>query len=615
MQQEAKLQLFSFRDQNLTVLVFDDEPWFIGREVASALGFTNPSDTLKHVPDKWKTTHRLTTSGGDQNMTIISEAGVYRLVMRSKRAEAEEFQDWVCGELIPSIRKTGRYELKETLTQDHDTSHHETKMKLYNTEQELVKMHKYVARCNRNHIPGNSIYILSHNAFGPTLYKIGRTKDFNSRMSTYGTGVPPGYEYTVVYHRLALDMKQVELLLQGLLQDERLNRNKEWFEIEDINALITRIDKLCDCIEEVKQSYALPKTTKVSEVPSANPPTAKRSIKNSEKLPMKPCNTCGVTKSLEDFHIAVEHIDGRENICKPCRSKRQSQILEEKRKDYVEITEKECNKCHETFPLDDFYHDKSLVDGHMNKCKTCHNDTQRKAQKATVATEKKCTACKNTKPIDEFYKASKSPDGHSIYCKPCMADKDKMQANRRNERKREKRKSVRKERELASNVKDEDKQEVEEQEVEEQEEQKEQEVDEQEVTTKRCSSCAHTFPHTEYYKNKASKDGYVSSCKFCCKERAKKGPKKKIEIKEKKCAKCSETKPVDEFTILNQRKDGRASYCKSCANTYHNTDEAKEKAKKRGKESKKRQKEVKDAQTQLIAEVVQSLEINSEPHF
>jgi prophage antirepressor-like protein len=617
---QSELKLLSYRDHDLRIIMLDDEPWFVGKDITLALGFTNPNDTLRYLPDKSKRTQRLATRGGEQNMSLISESGVYRLIMRSKKDEAVEFQDWVCNDLLPTLRKSGQYKLQ----QEHEMVHHEAKLKLYEAQKELVKMHKYVARCNRNHIPGNSIYVLSHDAFESTLYKLGYTKSLNSRLSTYGTGVPPGHDYTVVYHRLVPDMVLVESILKRTLLKYKINRGKEWFEVPDIKIMIDEIEATCEFLQERDDLNPITRTTEVSEVPPANPPAAKRAIKNSEKLPMKPCNTCGVTKSLEDFHIAGEHVDGRENICKPCRVERQAEILVEKKKNYVEKTEKECNKCHDTLPLDDFYRDKSLVDGYMNKCKPCHNATQKKAQKTTVATEKKCTSCKNTKPIDEFYKASKSPDGHSIYCKPCMTDKDKAQANRRNERKQEKRKRMRDARQLASKVEDEKKKEQEavedvEQEAEEDveqeaEEEEEQEEEEEEVTTKRCSSCALTFPHTEYYKNKSSKDGYVSSCKSCSKERQKKGPSKKIEIKEKKCSKCKETKQIKEFSVLKQRKDGHASYCKYCANTYHTTDEAKERA----KENKKRLKEVKkakEAQIQLVAEVSPNQEESSDEEF
>ena len=86
------------------------EVFFVGRDAATALSYSNPNDALaKHVPDKYKRVSRIATPGGEQNMTLINEAGLYKLVMRSKLPSAERFSDWVCEEVLPSIRKTGLY--------------------------------------------------------------------------------------------------------------------------------------------------------------------------------------------------------------------------------------------------------------------------------------------------------------------------------------------------------------------------------------------------------------------------------------------------------------------------------------------------------------------------
>ena len=88
------------------------EPWFVGKDVATALGYSNPRKALAdHVPDKFKkdgVTIR-DSMGREQTPTLITEAGLYKLVMRSKLPTAEKFSDWVCAEVIPTIRKHGVY--------------------------------------------------------------------------------------------------------------------------------------------------------------------------------------------------------------------------------------------------------------------------------------------------------------------------------------------------------------------------------------------------------------------------------------------------------------------------------------------------------------------------
>lgn len=105
------VQIFSNPEYgDVRIVDSNGEPLFVGRDVATALGYSNPNDALaKHVPDKYKRVSRIATPGGEQNMTLINEAGFYKLVMRSKLPNAEKFSDWVCEEVLPSIRKTGLY--------------------------------------------------------------------------------------------------------------------------------------------------------------------------------------------------------------------------------------------------------------------------------------------------------------------------------------------------------------------------------------------------------------------------------------------------------------------------------------------------------------------------
>lgn len=92
----------------MRTLVKDGEPYFVAKDVADVLGY---SDTRKatELHCKGGVKHPVLTNGGTQALTIIPERDVYRLVMRSKLPSAERFEEWVVGEVLPSIRKTGGY--------------------------------------------------------------------------------------------------------------------------------------------------------------------------------------------------------------------------------------------------------------------------------------------------------------------------------------------------------------------------------------------------------------------------------------------------------------------------------------------------------------------------
>ena len=98
---------------SIRTVELDGEPWLVGKDVAEALGYTNPRKALiDHVDDEDKGVTKCYTPGGDQDMTIINESGLYSLVLSSKLPTARKFRRWVTSEVLPSIRKTGRYTAK-----------------------------------------------------------------------------------------------------------------------------------------------------------------------------------------------------------------------------------------------------------------------------------------------------------------------------------------------------------------------------------------------------------------------------------------------------------------------------------------------------------------------
>ena len=115
-----ELQLFNFREQQVRTVNINNEPYFVGNDVAIVLGYANPAAELnKHVADDDKKTLSYKAyndslqalwGGKDfSNKTIINESGVYALIFGSKLPQAKEFKHWVTSEVLPSIRKTGSY--------------------------------------------------------------------------------------------------------------------------------------------------------------------------------------------------------------------------------------------------------------------------------------------------------------------------------------------------------------------------------------------------------------------------------------------------------------------------------------------------------------------------
>jgi anti-repressor protein len=106
----GELLPFTYEDSQVRTVLMEGEPWFAAADVCAVLGYRNSRDAVaKHVRAGQRRVSRFATPSGEQQMTIVSEAGLYRLIMRSNVTDAERFQDWVTDEVLPQIRRTGAY--------------------------------------------------------------------------------------------------------------------------------------------------------------------------------------------------------------------------------------------------------------------------------------------------------------------------------------------------------------------------------------------------------------------------------------------------------------------------------------------------------------------------
>ncbi len=103
------LQLFKFEHQPVRVVLVDGEPWFVARDICTALGLTNLSMALGRLDDDEKGVTQIDTPGGTQRMATVNESGMYSLVLRSDKKEAARFRRWVTHKVLPEIRRTGSY--------------------------------------------------------------------------------------------------------------------------------------------------------------------------------------------------------------------------------------------------------------------------------------------------------------------------------------------------------------------------------------------------------------------------------------------------------------------------------------------------------------------------
>lgn len=108
--QTAQIIPFQFEAREVRTMLIDDQPWFVAADIASALQYLTAKDMARNLDDDEKGRQILPTPGGDQEMLVINESGLYSAILRSRKAEAKRFKKWVTAEVLPAIRKHGRYE-------------------------------------------------------------------------------------------------------------------------------------------------------------------------------------------------------------------------------------------------------------------------------------------------------------------------------------------------------------------------------------------------------------------------------------------------------------------------------------------------------------------------
>jgi len=104
------LQIFNYQEKEVRTITRDGEPWFIANDVCYILDFANPSESIKRLDEDEVSSNEVIDSMGRVQITnIVNEAGLYSLILGSRKPEAKTFKRWITHEVIPQIRKTGAY--------------------------------------------------------------------------------------------------------------------------------------------------------------------------------------------------------------------------------------------------------------------------------------------------------------------------------------------------------------------------------------------------------------------------------------------------------------------------------------------------------------------------
>ena len=548
-------QTFNFNSNTIRVVGNYNEPWFVAKDICNILELSNVTEALRNIPKKWMASETLRSSYNSQNMNIISEPAVYKLIMRSNKLIAQKFQEYVCEEILPSIRKAGEFKLKEIIdTKNRELKIKEDEKKLVEHEKKLVEdqlkittkenknLHTLVKKKKRKRYSySHSVYIISNPHF-KNYFKIGMTSDRNKRLAALAPGAPQPYD--IEYSRElcnAFEEKAIESLLLGIFDKFRVEtethggKQREWIKNVKLDIIKKELDTLADYYQNKKKYYTnefieednIEVDDKVEvEVEFIDDKDdtdceyiIEDIIENNEEINNeKPCYKCKEYKPLSEYYDKIENKDGKEGTCKLCYS--DNKKILKKEKDERELIKREegtkkCRTCKNVLNFECFGKHGTSKDGYEYVCLEC------KKQDAKNIEEKRCEECRKTQKIINF---NTFRLGYSNFCKEC--------------------------------------------------ENKDEKYKKKETEYKKCSSCKNLKSIEQYSKCSTSADGYYNYCSECSKEKSKKQKenqkqKEKIIVENKVCCKCKEEKDTSKYFYKNQSsKDGFRSKCIDCEKEY-----------------------------------------------
>ena len=454
----------NFNEKTIRIVGTCDNPLFVAIDICKILGLKNVTDTLRSLPEKWKQICDLensevtSTARRIQGLNCINEAGLYKLIMRSNKSIAQKFQEVVCEEILPSLRKTGEFKLQSIIDEknkeiDEKNKEIDEKAKFYKKQIDIetIKTENLKAKyeCfyyrklyNEKFSIENCVYIIGFSEI-PDRFKIGCTNNLNQRLQDYNTEMP--YEPIVYCVKYISNHKLVEKVLHHTLRKFRIFNSKEWFKSDDKNILITEINNTVLFFENTDKKFEHIKDIQLEnkekcdneeiekcnneEIEKCNNEeidNIKESVnENKEVINTKKCPSCSIVLSVDKFAKNPKRSNGIDSYCKECNNEN---YKETKNAIKIHITTKSCSKCLESKNIEDFYNRIGSSDGKTSECKNCtmkmYENSKNRTDKIEVET-KKCLTCNEIKDILNFGIKTNSKDGHASYCKTCINTKGK----------------------------------------------------------------------------------------------------------------------------------------------------------------------------------------------
>jgi prophage antirepressor-like protein len=511
-------ETLSFNTQTVRLIGTYVEPWFVAKDICDILTIKDVSKALTKLPEEWKGTKVIRTLGGNQNMRIINESAVYKLIMRSNKEIADTFQRWVCGDVLPSLRKKGEYKMNDEyllkleemkkVIEDKDKELDNTKKDLKEktlrvkytenilneTKEVLTTKSIELNKIKKNHHSilkkrsyhkfkvGKCFYIWMYPECEQKKFKVGMSSDINDRLKTYRVSNP---ELKLVYLVYLNENSFLEDAILLRLDKYRVEKNHELIRLSggtiiESARFILEYFKIEHTEEEELHLYNKMIYTNIEgdkkydgneNIPEEERPKLVFMDEEGNELTFRTCPKCEKHLSLENFSKNPDRKNNVDVYCKDCCK---IKYVNAKLKDKKDKEMKECTKCLKVIEKSEFNNRIGSSDGLSSECKKCALEMYYKRAENREYIEapevKCCLKCKENKPLTEFGKKKDSVDGYNPNCKPCWS----IIANSESKKK------------VPA------------------------------PSHKTCNKCGINKAINEFWKRASYKDGYLNTCGKCC---------------------------------------------------------------------------------------------------
>jgi len=258
-------ETFKFENKEIRVIGSYQEPWFVAKDICDILELSNITNALKNIPEKWMSLKLLRSSYNSQNMNIISEAAVYKLIMRSNKPIAQKFQEVVCEDILPNLRKKGEYKIQSIIDKNKELE--EEKLRI-DEENKRLEEEKKINEMRIKHLENkvltkqkrtqyedrNYIYIIQDEYHKKDrIFVMGKAIILEDRLASYNKT----RDHDVIYCRScnsAQQMNYIEKCVLSKLDKYREVANRDRFILpkdKDISLFTDVADLFIDAFNDV----------------------------------------------------------------------------------------------------------------------------------------------------------------------------------------------------------------------------------------------------------------------------------------------------------------------------------------------------------------------------